>query len=210
MNDSKNEIGAAIKNRTKTHYGIYSDIGEVLNQFSTEELTDYYINTLGQEGALFKMHRSSYEIMQKMEDVINAYQNHPSFSADFSRVYNRQITEMIVLVEEYRKLKADTDALLLYIGSYTDQDILQCEVRDKFYERVIQYQDDEGKQSHKLYRLIQDLQEAKGLTPQDAKILSWYENYIISKSREIHQVLRSVWELVLLNENREDITSKYM
>ena len=47
-----NEIEKAIKNRKTTHNSIYSDIGLVLDKFSTEELANYYINVLGCENSL--------------------------------------------------------------------------------------------------------------------------------------------------------------
>ena len=50
--ESENKIDKAIKSRKITHYGIYSDIGTALEQFTTEELADYYINTLKSESDL--------------------------------------------------------------------------------------------------------------------------------------------------------------
>lgn len=47
-----NEVEKAIKNREETYHGIYSDIGCVLDNFTTEQLTDYYINVLGYESSL--------------------------------------------------------------------------------------------------------------------------------------------------------------
>lgn len=48
----ESKIDKAIKSRKITHYGIYSDIGTALDQFTTEELADYYINTLKGESDL--------------------------------------------------------------------------------------------------------------------------------------------------------------
>lgn len=45
----ENKIEKAIRTRKVTHYGAYSDIGTALDQFTTEELAHYYINTLKSE-----------------------------------------------------------------------------------------------------------------------------------------------------------------
>lgn len=50
--EPKNEVEKAIKNRKTAYNGIYSDIGVVLDRFSTEELTYYYMNVLGCESSL--------------------------------------------------------------------------------------------------------------------------------------------------------------
>lgn len=50
--EPKNEVEKAIKNRKTTYNGIYSDIGTVLDNFTTEQLADYYINVLGCESPL--------------------------------------------------------------------------------------------------------------------------------------------------------------
>lgn len=47
-----NEVEKAIKNREETYHGIYSDIGCVIDNFTTEQLTDYFINILGCESSL--------------------------------------------------------------------------------------------------------------------------------------------------------------
>ena len=47
-----NEVEKAIRNRKKTYRSIYSDIGCVLDNFTTEQLTDYFINVLGCESSL--------------------------------------------------------------------------------------------------------------------------------------------------------------
>ena len=47
-----NEIEKAIQGREETYYSIYSDVGTVLDDFTTEQLTDYYINILGCESSL--------------------------------------------------------------------------------------------------------------------------------------------------------------
>ncbi|MBQ6887222.1 MAG: hypothetical protein IJN54_06890 [Lachnospiraceae bacterium] len=52
LEEPKNEVEKAISNRTTTYNGIYSDIGHVLDKFSTAELADYYINVLGCESSL--------------------------------------------------------------------------------------------------------------------------------------------------------------
>lgn len=50
--EPKNEVEKAIKNRKTTYNGIYSDVGTVLDNFTTEQLADYYINVLGCESSL--------------------------------------------------------------------------------------------------------------------------------------------------------------
>ena len=45
-----NEIEKAIKNRKTTHNSIYSDIGLVLDKFSTEELAKFYLEKFGDGG----------------------------------------------------------------------------------------------------------------------------------------------------------------
>lgn len=45
-------IEKALKDRESTYYGIYSDVGNVLDNFTTEELVDYYKNIIGNEGDL--------------------------------------------------------------------------------------------------------------------------------------------------------------
>lgn len=45
--EPKNEIEKAIQDREETHRGIYSDVGTVLDRFSTEELTKYYLERFG-------------------------------------------------------------------------------------------------------------------------------------------------------------------
>ena len=50
--EPKNEVAKAIKNRKTTYSGIYSDVGTVLDNFTTEQLVDYYINVLGCESPL--------------------------------------------------------------------------------------------------------------------------------------------------------------
>lgn len=48
--DPTNEIEKAIKNRKTTHNSIYSDIGLVLDKFSTEELAKFYLEKFGDGG----------------------------------------------------------------------------------------------------------------------------------------------------------------
>lgn len=48
----ENKVNKAIRCRKQTHYGIYSDIGIVLDKFTTAELVDYYTNTLKNESDL--------------------------------------------------------------------------------------------------------------------------------------------------------------
>ena len=48
--DSKNEVEKAIKNRKKTYHGIFSDVGIVLDKFSTEELAKYYLDKFSDGG----------------------------------------------------------------------------------------------------------------------------------------------------------------
>lgn len=50
--EPKNEVEKAIKNRKTTYNGIYSDVGTVLDNFTAEQLVDYYINVLGCESPL--------------------------------------------------------------------------------------------------------------------------------------------------------------
>lgn len=50
--EPQNEIAKAIRNREETYHGIYSDIGCVLDNFTTGQLTDYFINILGCESSL--------------------------------------------------------------------------------------------------------------------------------------------------------------
>ena len=50
--EPKNEVENAITNRKTTYNGIYSDVGTVLDNFTTEQLVDYYINVLGCESPL--------------------------------------------------------------------------------------------------------------------------------------------------------------
>lgn len=47
-----NEVEKAIKYRKNTYHGTYADVGEVLDQFSTEELTRYFIDVLKCENSL--------------------------------------------------------------------------------------------------------------------------------------------------------------
>lgn len=46
--EPKNEIEKAIQSRIQTYNGIYSDIGLVLDKFSTEELMKFYIEKYGE------------------------------------------------------------------------------------------------------------------------------------------------------------------
>lgn len=45
-----NEVEKAIRNRKKTYHSIYSDVGVVLDKFSTEELSKYYLEKFGDGG----------------------------------------------------------------------------------------------------------------------------------------------------------------
>jgi hypothetical protein len=45
--EPKNPIDKAIAEREKTIYGIYSDIGTALDDFTTSELVEYYIERFG-------------------------------------------------------------------------------------------------------------------------------------------------------------------
>lgn len=45
-----NEVEKAIRNRKETHNGIYSDIGTVLDKFSTEDLAKFYLEKFGDGG----------------------------------------------------------------------------------------------------------------------------------------------------------------
>lgn len=48
--EPQNEIEKAINNRKTTYNSIYSDIGLVLDKFSTEELAKYYLEKFGDGG----------------------------------------------------------------------------------------------------------------------------------------------------------------
>ena len=48
--EPKNEVEKAIKNRKTTYNGIYSDIGIVLDNFTTEELAKFYLDKFGDGG----------------------------------------------------------------------------------------------------------------------------------------------------------------
>lgn len=48
--EPQNEVEKAIRNRKETYNGIYSDIGTVLDKFSTEELAKFYLEKFGDGG----------------------------------------------------------------------------------------------------------------------------------------------------------------
>ena len=48
--EPQNEVEKAIRNRKKTYRSIYSDVGVVLDRFSTEELAKYYLEKFGDGG----------------------------------------------------------------------------------------------------------------------------------------------------------------
>lgn len=48
--EPQNEVEKAIRNRKETYHGIYSDVGTVLDGFTTSELAEYYINRFGDGG----------------------------------------------------------------------------------------------------------------------------------------------------------------
>ena len=48
--EPQNEVEKAIRNRKKTYRSIYSDVGVVLDKFSTEELAKYYLEKFGDGG----------------------------------------------------------------------------------------------------------------------------------------------------------------
>ena len=48
--EPQNEVEKAIRNRKKTYHSIYSDVGVVLDKFSTEELFKYYLEKFGDGG----------------------------------------------------------------------------------------------------------------------------------------------------------------
>lgn len=48
--EPQNEVEKAIRNRKETYHGIYSDIGTVLDKFSTEEIAKYYLEKFGDGG----------------------------------------------------------------------------------------------------------------------------------------------------------------
>lgn len=45
-----NKVEKAIRNRKETYNGIYSDIGTVLDKFSTEEIAKFYLEKFGDGG----------------------------------------------------------------------------------------------------------------------------------------------------------------
>ena len=48
--EPQNEVEKAIRSRKETYRGIYSDMGTVLDKFSTEELAKYYLEKFGDGG----------------------------------------------------------------------------------------------------------------------------------------------------------------
>lgn len=48
--EPKNPIDKALTSRQRTYSGIYSDVGTVLDTFSTSELAEYYIQRFGDGG----------------------------------------------------------------------------------------------------------------------------------------------------------------
>ena len=48
--EPQNEVEKAIRNRKKIYRSIYSDVGVVLDKFSTEELAKYYLEKFGDGG----------------------------------------------------------------------------------------------------------------------------------------------------------------
>ena len=50
VEEPANEVEKAIKDRKTTHNSIYSDIGLVLDKFSTEELAKFYLEKFGDSG----------------------------------------------------------------------------------------------------------------------------------------------------------------
>ena len=48
--EPQNEVEKAIRSRKETYHGIYSDIGTVLDKFSTKELAKYYLEKFGDGG----------------------------------------------------------------------------------------------------------------------------------------------------------------
>lgn len=152
-------------------------------------------------------YKNSHEIMMEVEKKIEEHRKHDSFSTDFSVYAKGQILQMYAWVDEYRKLKEESGALLIYIGSYTDQNIMRYQVRDKFYEQIKNYHKKADQTYHKSFSLIQQLKETVTAAREDRQILSSYEEYLCVGCREMHQILRSAWELLLLNEDRDDITS---
>lgn len=51
--EPKNEVEKAIQNRKQTYNGIYSDIGIVLDKFSTEELMKFYVEKYGESSVRY-------------------------------------------------------------------------------------------------------------------------------------------------------------
>lgn len=48
--ETKSQIDKAIENRKETYNGIYGDVGNALDKFSTLELADYYLKRFGDGG----------------------------------------------------------------------------------------------------------------------------------------------------------------
>lgn len=63
------EIKKAIENRKRSHRGIYSDVGIVLEQFSTEELYHYYLE----------------EVMQGHDGCIRSYLENEIIAGEINR-----------------------------------------------------------------------------------------------------------------------------
>ena len=67
--EPQNEVEKAIRSRKETYRGIYSDIGTVLDKFSTEELAKYYLEKFGDGGLRYFLEQQiiSSEISREKE-----------------------------------------------------------------------------------------------------------------------------------------------
>lgn len=164
-------------------------------------------NSLREYGS--DVHRSSQEILTEIEDIIANYKKDNVFSLELEKNYGERIKELNICLEEYTKLKKQASDLLVYVGSYTDNDIMKCEVRDKLYETIIEYRKKNEQLSGRLEELILQLRQIPDIVAEDRQCLSYCYNYLVLRNREVHQVLLSVWELLLPYESRENITAKY-
>lgn len=153
--------------------------------------------------------RSDHEIMSEIESKVKEYSSLEYFSAGNNGLVRKRKRELDDWIDKYRKLQEDIVTALIRIASYTNHDILKCETRDRFYLQIVALWERDTQINSFIYRHIYLIQQTETVSDADQMKISWYENYVISKSRAIHQMLRSAWELVLLFEDRENITHLY-
>lgn len=69
--EPKNPIDKALSSRQKTYSGIYSDVGAVLDAFSTSELAEYYIQHFGDSALRYFLEQgiSAAEISKEKEAI---------------------------------------------------------------------------------------------------------------------------------------------